>query len=107
MEYEYPTYLVHFNKNHSPKNGQFISGDGDGDGVTDDHHNYKTNKLQVASGVLGVAIGAAKIAIGIKYTKKIMIVGGAVKIAISAYNIAKGTGFVDRVKDQNFDFGKK
>ena len=28
----YPTYLVHFNKNHDPKNGQFTFGDGDGDG---------------------------------------------------------------------------
>lgn len=26
------TYLVHFNKNHNPKNGQFTYGDGDGDG---------------------------------------------------------------------------
>ena len=38
-------YLIHFNKNHSPKNGQFTSGDGDADGVRDDHHNYKKNKV--------------------------------------------------------------
>lgn len=37
MKTEYPTYLVHFNQNHSSSNGQFISGDGDGDGVVDDH----------------------------------------------------------------------
>lgn len=30
--------LMHFNKNHSRHNGQFISGDGDGDGVVDDHN---------------------------------------------------------------------
>ena len=30
-------YLVHFNSNHSPKNGQFIRGDGDKDGIVDDH----------------------------------------------------------------------
>lgn len=30
-------YLAHFNKNHSKANGQFISGDGDGDGQIDDH----------------------------------------------------------------------
>ena len=32
-------YIAHFNKNHSPKNGQFVSGDGDGDGITNDHKN--------------------------------------------------------------------
>ena len=32
-------YLIHFNKNHSSKNGQFTSGDGDGDGVVNDHKN--------------------------------------------------------------------
>lgn len=40
-------YLVHYNKNHSKTNGQFISGDGDSDGVVDDHHNYKKNKVTV------------------------------------------------------------
>lgn len=30
-------YLIHFNSNHSPKNGQFIRGDGDKDGIVDDH----------------------------------------------------------------------
>ena len=39
----YPTYLIHFNKNHSNYNGQFTSGDGDGDGIRDDHHHYKQN----------------------------------------------------------------
>ena len=33
--------LYHFNKNHSPKNGQFTSGDGDGDGISDDHKNQR------------------------------------------------------------------
>ena len=36
----YPNYLVHFNKLHSKSNGQFISGDGDSDGVADEHHRY-------------------------------------------------------------------
>ena len=31
--------LTHYNKNHSKANGQFTSGDGDGDGISDDHHN--------------------------------------------------------------------
>jgi len=30
-------YLMHFNKNHDPKNGRFTFGDGDSDGVIDDH----------------------------------------------------------------------
>ena len=34
-------YLMHFNMNHSPKNGQFIAGDGDGDGIIDDHRNQR------------------------------------------------------------------
>lgn len=37
----YPTYLIHYNKNHSKANGQFVSGDGDGDGVANDHKNQK------------------------------------------------------------------
>lgn len=38
-------YLIHFNGNHSSRNGQFVSGDGDKDGVIDDHHNYARNKV--------------------------------------------------------------
>lgn len=49
----YPTYLIHFNKNHSSKNGRFISGDGDGDGIIDDHHNYSKNKQAQSSGAGG------------------------------------------------------
>lgn len=30
-------YLMHYNKNHDPKNGRFTFGDGDNDGVVDDH----------------------------------------------------------------------
>lgn len=37
----YPTYLIHYNKNHSKANGQFVSGDGDGDGISNDHNNQK------------------------------------------------------------------
>lgn len=39
-----PSYLCHFNKNHSKTNGQFTSGDGDGDGITNDHRNQKPFK---------------------------------------------------------------
>lgn len=34
-------YIMHFNKNHSPHDGKFTTGDGDGDGVADDHHSGK------------------------------------------------------------------
>lgn len=42
-------YLVHFNKNHSTKNGQFVSGDGDGDGIIDDHHNQKSSNKKATT----------------------------------------------------------
>lgn len=39
------SYLIHFNKNHSKANGQFISGDGDADGIIDDHaHRSKAHR---------------------------------------------------------------
>jgi hypothetical protein len=38
---KYPDYLVHYNKNHSSKTGQFAPGDGDGDGVSNDHANQR------------------------------------------------------------------
>jgi len=41
-------YLAHFNGNHSRHNGQFINGDGDNDGIIDDHHNYSRNKKDLA-----------------------------------------------------------
>jgi hypothetical protein len=46
MKYYYKTnYLMHFNKNHSPKDGKFTSGDGDGDGITNDHaHRSKKSR---------------------------------------------------------------
>ena len=36
------SYLIHFNKNHDKRNGRFTYGDGDGDGITDDHANRKS-----------------------------------------------------------------
>lgn len=38
-------YLIHYNKNHSKTNGQFVSGDGDGDGITNDQHHKKESKV--------------------------------------------------------------
>lgn len=55
MSYRYTfngdhNYLIHFNKNHSKANGQFISGDGDDDGIIDDHHHYASNRRGDTSG---------------------------------------------------------
>ena len=36
---DYSEYLMHFNKNHDKKSGKFTYGDGDGDGIRDDHSN--------------------------------------------------------------------
>lgn len=36
---DYSEYLMHFNKNHDKKSGRFSFGDGDGDGIRDDHSN--------------------------------------------------------------------
>lgn len=48
----YSNELCHFNKNHSRQNGQFISGDGDGDGIVDDHKNqYKIDKKVTRDGI--------------------------------------------------------
>lgn len=38
------TYLIHYNKNHSKANGQFTSGDGDGDGIVNDHANQRKSQ---------------------------------------------------------------
>lgn len=43
----YSEYLMHFNKNHDKKSGKFSFGDGDGDGIRDDHSNQ--SKKQSAS----------------------------------------------------------
>ena len=50
------TYLVHFNQNHDRKNGRFTYGDGDGDGIVDDHANQK--KETSAGGKIGKAVEA-------------------------------------------------
>lgn len=34
-------YLIHFNRQHDPKTGKFIFGDGDGDGIANDHAHQK------------------------------------------------------------------
>jgi hypothetical protein len=92
-------YLIHYNKNHSKANGQFVSGDGDGDGIIDDHHNYARNKKR------GVATSTAskghatsttskgksgltkkqKIAIGVGVGVGVAAAAGTAAILISKY----------------------
>lgn len=47
----YPTYLVHFNKNHD-RLGRFDTGDGDGDGQTE--YQDKKKKRKVKDKLLGL-----------------------------------------------------
>ena len=50
-------YLAHFNKNHDPKDGRFTYGDGDGDGILDDHaqrKNFKEFKKSVGRGSIHI-----------------------------------------------------
>ena len=43
------SYLIHFNKNHSSKDGRFVSGDGDGDGIANDHK-YRKDRWAIKKG---------------------------------------------------------
>ena len=52
---KFGNYLCHYNKNHSPKNGQFTSGDGDGDGVSNDHANRSKKSGMPSSVKNGIA----------------------------------------------------
>lgn len=46
---QYPSYLIHFNRNHSSKNGQFTSGDGDGDGTRNDHSHRTVDERKISN----------------------------------------------------------
>lgn len=43
------SYLVHFNRNHDKKSGKFTYGDGDGDGITNDHANQRASSFKRAA----------------------------------------------------------
>lgn len=45
----YPSYLIHFNRQHDPKTGKFTYGDGDGDGVHNDHKNQNKSSLDTSA----------------------------------------------------------
>lgn len=84
----YPNYLIHFNKNHSSSTGQFISGDGDGDGVVNDHKNQKSD----SSSNRGWKNDAYKTGERIRNTGKKALKSGITKLAI-----ADGLTFVSAV----------
>lgn len=64
-------YLMHFNKNHDPKNGRFTFGDGDNDGVVDDHaHRGERSKFNSLNPVQAIKnIERAKKLNSIEYKK--------------------------------------
>ena len=76
-------YLIHYNKNHSKANGQFVSGDGDGDGIADDHHNYARNKK--TGGTTSTTSTASKGKSGLTKKQKVAIgVGVGVGVVAAA-----------------------
>ena len=94
-------YIMHFNKNHSPHDGKFTTGDGDGDGVADDHHSgNRTNDGSVSS----ISTKSSKQpktygqTLKSKGTKK--VIGGMGTMAVSTFlassdnEIASGMGYL-------------
>jgi len=91
----YPDYLVHFNKNHSSKNGQFTSGDGDGDGIADDHHNQNSEGKK-KGGWKNLSKGKKAAIIGAGIVGTAAVVAGVVGIV---KNLSEGKRLSD-VSDQ-------
>lgn len=79
------TYLMHFNKNHSKANGQFTSGDGDGDGIANDHANQR--KERTAGQNLKSTINANKKKLR---TGRGLLIGS---MGLDAITIAAGTAW--------------
>lgn len=81
-------YLIHYNKNHSKANGQFVSGDGDGDGIVNDHANGRKKAPLLAIGKREQKYYNDS---DISYKKKSNaadIIGGAAAMAVSALETA-------------------
>lgn len=118
----YPSYLVHYNKNHNPKNGQFAPGDGDGDGVVNDRKskitpdsvqgkiamyngkdklkkNYDSYTTNIAISGAAAGLGALGIAAGIYLGNPLIMKFGAG--AIGASVITVGQNLVERHKTKN------
>lgn len=82
----YPNYLIHYNKNHSKANGQFVSGDGDGDGIVNDHGVKKDAKKTRRNAIIGTA-AAATMTTGLA---ALMIAD-----AVNSKRTSKGKSFAD------------
>lgn len=80
----YPSYLVHVNNNHNPKTGQFAPGDGDGDGISNDHANQR-KKMTTGDKVL-IGAGASLFVAG--------LVGLALSMVYDANHSNSGEHFV-------------
>ena len=82
----YPTYLIHYNKNHSKSNGQFVSGDGDGDGIVNDSRAKNNEKKARRNAIIGTA-AAATVTTGLA---ALMIAD-----AVNSRRTSSGKSFVD------------
>lgn len=80
----YPSYLIHYNKNHNPKNGQFAPGDGDGDGQVGDRTNADSERQKRRKEAKSL------LAVGIVQEAALM----PLSIALSAQSYKEGSRFV-------------
>lgn len=121
MAYKYTfnndsVYLVHFNKNHDKK-GQFTFGDGDGDGVRDDHHHdineinnrvktgfkdaqKRQTKRAIISGATAIG-GAGLAAAGVFMSNPAMLQIGIATLGAGAINT--GFAFVRKSQIKNME----
>lgn len=106
-------YLIHYNKNHSKANGQFVSGDGDGDGITNDHANQKKQLtpeelkrkrakrnawIAVGAGAAGTAVVAATMFLTSKKDITVMDSNGNVKTLSTPRGKQMAWGFINRAR---------
>lgn len=100
----YPTYLVHFNQNHDKRNGQFTYGDGDGDGISNDHAHRAKGIRKVAgrikNGVYdspGKTVGQQRVS---TVRKKAAVIGGAVTLTAL---IAGGAILINKLSKSEYN----
>ena len=97
---DYSEYLMHFNKNHDKKSGRFSFGDGDGDGVRDDH-SKQSKKQSTSDGSKKTIVVASpknpRNPFSGKKKKKIEVSDDAYKEIMKAdtkHAIKRGTGYL-------------
>ena len=100
-------YLCHYNKNHSKANGQFVSGDGDGDGIPNDHAARSkdgkkkkglSKKAKIGLGIAAGVVGTAAIVGGaIGLGKEFSNASRAKKLNEATMNnaVSKGKGYIE------------